>query len=56
MESLLLVGGSGFIGKNLIRCLEDKYIISVADKFIDQYFFANYPQIKTIQIEPINHT
>ena len=51
MESLLLVGGSGFIGKNLIRCLDDKYKISVADKFIDQNFFANYPQIKTIKLE-----
>lgn len=51
MESLLLVGGSGFIGKNLIRCLEDKYKISVADKFIDQDFFAHYPQIKTIKLE-----
>ena len=35
-ERLFLIGGSGFIGKNLVRCLHDKYAISIVDKFIDE--------------------
>ena len=50
-EKLFLIGGSGFIGKNLVRCLHDKYAISVYDKFIDEAYFAGYPDVKTSLIE-----
>ena len=48
---LFLIGGSGFIGKNLVRCLHDKFAISVYDKFIDEAYFAGYPDVKTSLIE-----
>lgn len=50
-ERLFLIGGSGFIGKNLVRCLHDKYEISVYDKFIDKDYFAGYPSVKISLIE-----
>ncbi len=50
-ERLFLIGGSGFIGKNLVRCLRNHYDISVFDKFIDETFFAQYPEVKKILIE-----
>lgn len=46
---LYLVGGSGFIGKNLVRCLSPYYEISVFDQFIDQSFFNEYPKVRTIK-------
>lgn len=50
-ERLYLIGGSGFIGKNLVRCLRGKYAISVYDKFIDEAFFKDYPDVETCLIE-----
>lgn len=50
-ERLFLIGGSGFIGKNLVRCLYEQYAISVYDKFIDKEYFSNYPDVKTNLIE-----
>lgn len=50
-EQLFLIGGSGFIGKNLVRCLHEKYAISVYDKSIDEDYFAGYHNIKTSLIE-----
>lgn len=50
-ESLFLVGGGGFIGKNLVRRLHDKYNITVFDKFIDTPFFAQYPDVETFAID-----
>ena len=43
MEKIFLIGGSGFIGKNLVRCLSPYYQISIFDKYIDHDFFADYP-------------
>ena len=51
MERLFLIGGSGFIGKNLVRCLHEQYVISVYDKFIDKEYFSHYPDVKTSLIE-----
>lgn len=50
-ERLFLIGGSGFIGKNLVRCLHNKYAITVYDKFIDDVYFAEYSDVKTFLIE-----
>ena len=50
-ERLFLIGGSGFIGKNLVRCLHEQYAISVYDKFIDTEYFSHYPDVKTNLIE-----
>lgn len=35
---IFLIGGSGFIGKNLVRCLSPYYQISIFDKYIDHDF------------------
>ena len=50
-ERLFLIGGSGFIGKNLVRCLHEDYSISVYDKYVDEVFFSNYPNVETTLIE-----
>ena len=50
-ERLFLIGGSGFIGKKLVRCLHEQYNISVYDKFIDKGYFSHYPDVKTNLIE-----
>ena len=43
METVFLIGGSGFIGKNLAQYLSQKYHVHVFDKYIDQPFFTSYP-------------
>ena len=30
MEKIFLIGGSGFIGKNLVRCLSPYYLFSTS--------------------------
>ena len=50
-ERLYLIGGSGFIGKNLVRCLHKLYTISVYDRFVDKEYFSHYPDVKTYPIE-----
>ena len=51
MESIFLIGGSGFIGKNLVESLSDKYKVTVVDKFIDKEFFKRYPMVETIKTD-----
>lgn len=51
MQKLYLIGGSGFIGKNIVRCLYDRYDISVFDKFIDEAYFERYSEVKTYKME-----
>lgn len=49
MQTLFLIGGSGFIGKHLARQLCSRYQISVYDKYIDHAYFAAYPSIRTFE-------
>lgn len=51
MESIYLIGGSGFIGKNLVEHLVNDYELTVVDKYIDELFFSGYPQVKILKID-----
>ena len=51
METILLIGGSGFIGKNLVEYLSERYHVTVVDKFIDDVFFKEHPLVDTINID-----
>lgn len=51
MEKIVLIGGSGFIGKNLVDYLSGKYEIFVADKFIDEVFFSAHPAVKVLRMD-----
>lgn len=51
MEKICLIGGSGFIGKNLVEHFVSNYEVMVVDKYIDEQFFAQYPQVKIIKME-----
>lgn len=53
-ETLYLVGGSGFIGKNLVRLLSDEYEITIFDKFIDDSFFNHYPGVNTVKMDLVD--
>lgn len=50
-EKLYIIGGSGFVGKNMVRLLHEKYAISVFDKYIDEAYFANYPDVVCYKME-----
>ncbi len=50
-EKLYIIGGSGFIGKNMIRCLHSRYDISIFDKYIDEQYFSFYPDVQCTRIE-----
>lgn len=51
LDKLYIVGGSGFIGKNMVRCLYEKFAISVFDKYIDSEYFSQYPNVQCYEIE-----
>lgn len=51
MQTLFLIGGSGFIGKHLARHLCGRYQIWVYDKYIDHAYFASYPSIRTFELD-----
>lgn len=51
MESIFIIGGAGFIGKNLVEFLSGKYKVTVVDIFIDDAFFKNYPLVETIKMD-----
>lgn len=50
-EKLYIIGGSGFIGKNMVRCMHNRYEISVFDKFIDEMYFVAYPDVQCTRME-----
>lgn len=51
LDKLYIIGGSGFIGKNMVRCLYEKYEISIFDKYIDSDYFSIYPKVKCYNID-----
>lgn len=51
LDRLYIIGGSGFIGKNMVRYLYHRYDISVFDKHIDTAYFNQYPDVKLFQLE-----
>ncbi len=51
METLFLIGGSGFIGKNLVRHLAPSYRLAVYDRYIDKEFFSAYPAVQTFELD-----
>lgn len=53
-NTLYLIGGSGFIGKNLVRILSAKYEITVFDKFIDMDFFRTYGDVRTCRLDLVD--
>ncbi len=53
METIYLIGGSGFIGKHLVRILSKEYKITVFDKFIDREYFNGYPNVDTCCLDLI---
>jgi UDP-glucose 4-epimerase len=55
METLYIIGGSGFIGKNMVQSYYDTFDIIVVDKYIDNTYFAYYPNVKTIQLDLVEN-
>lgn len=51
MERVFLIGGSGFIGKNLVNQFRHNYEVHVIDKFIDEKFFSERPEVKTLKMD-----
>lgn len=51
LDKLYIIGGSGFIGKNMVRCLYHHYDIYVFDKHIDTAYFHQYPDVKLYPTE-----
>lgn len=45
MEKVMLIGGFGFIGKNLIENMYYDYEIIIVDRYIDNYFTEKYNNI-----------
>lgn len=53
METVYLIGGSGFIGKHLVRVLSKEYKVTVFDKYIDKAYFSGFPMIETCELDLI---
>ena len=51
MEHIYLIGGSGFIGKNLVEHFVSDYELTVVDKYIDEAFFSNLPQVNILKMD-----
>lgn len=51
MERIYLIGGSGFIGKNLVEHLVSDYDLTIVDKFIDEDFFSSLPQVNILKMD-----
>ena len=53
METIFIIGGSGFIGKNLARYLSSSHKVCIYDKSVDIDFFSKYPSIQTYTLDLI---
>lgn len=53
-ETVYIIGGSGFIGKHLVRVLSETYEVTVFDKFIDEQYFKGYPSVNVSQIDLVS--
>ena len=51
LDKIYIIGGSGFIGKNMVQHWYHKYEISIFDKYIDTDYFKQYPDVTLFQIE-----
>ncbi len=51
MKKIYIIGGNGFIGKNIVKILSSKYRITVFDKDIDNKYFASYDTVQTERID-----
>lgn len=51
MERIYLIGGSGFIGKNLVEQLVLDFELTVVDKYIDETFFNSLPQVNILRMD-----
>ena len=47
MDTVLLAGGSGFVGKNLAHRLSGQFKVAVVDRAIDGAFFSQHPDVRT---------
>ena len=56
MERVFLIGGSGFIGKNLVEQFRELYEVHVIDKFIDEQFFIERPEVKTLAMDLVKES
>lgn len=52
-SSIYIIGGSGFIGKHLVRVLSKEYKVTVFDKYIDKVYFSGYPMVDTCELDLI---
>jgi len=46
METLLIAGGCGFVGKNLIEKFHSEYQVVVIDRKIDEVFLSQFPGVR----------
>lgn len=53
-ESVYLIGGSGFIGRHLAATLSREYTVTVFDRYIDNGFFQEYPEISTVRLDLVD--
>ena len=51
MEKIFLIGGSGFIGKNLVNQFRNNYEVHVIGKYIDEQFFSERLEVKTMKMD-----
>ena len=50
MDSLLIFGGGGFVGKHVARDLRASFSVTVCDRSIDRDYFGRYPEINCRQL------
>ena len=55
-EEVYIIGGSGFIGKNLSTYLVDNgFRVTIFDKYVDNNFFLRHSNIQTFQLDLVEN-